>query len=78
LLALLGGALGCLIALPLNLITTGIGSFITFSEVAFNFRVTPTIMLAGLLFSAVLGAAGGLFPARQAANKEILTALRET
>lgn len=78
LLALLGGALGCLIALPLNLITTGIGSFITFSEVAFNFRVTPTIMIAGLIFSAALGAAGGLFPARQAANKEILTALRET
>ena len=78
LLALLGGALGCLIALPLNLVTTGIGSFITFSEVAFNFRVTPTIMIAGLIFSAVLGAAGGLFPARQAANKEILTALRET
>lgn len=77
LLSLLGGALGCLIALPLNLITTGIGNFITFSEVAFNFRVTPGIMAAGLLFSAVLGAAGGLFPARQAANKEILTALRE-
>jgi putative ABC transport system permease protein len=77
LLALLGGVLGCLIALPLNLITTGIGNFITFSEVAFNFRVTPAIMLAGLLFSAVLGAAGGLFPARQAAKKEILTALRE-
>jgi len=76
-LCLIGGALGCLIALPLNNVTTGIGSFVTFSEISFNFRVTPMIMLAGLVFSTILGALGGLFPARQAARKEILTALRE-
>jgi putative ABC transport system permease protein len=34
-------------------------------------------MLAGIVFAAVLGAVGGLFPARMAANKEILVALRE-
>jgi ABC-type antimicrobial peptide transport system permease subunit len=39
--------------------------------------VTPQIMLGGILFAAVLGAAGGLFPARMAARKEILVALRE-
>ncbi len=76
-LCLLGGALGCLIALPLNNVTTGIGSFVTFSEISFNFRVTPKIMLIGLIFSTFLGALGGFFPARQAARKEILTALRE-
>jgi putative ABC transport system permease protein len=76
-LCLLGGALGCLIALPLNNVTTGIGSFVTFSEISFNFRVTPKIMLIGLVFSTILGALGGFFPARQAARKEILTALRE-
>lgn len=76
LLAALGGLLGCLLVFPLNGVTTGIGST-TFSELAFAFRVTPQIMLAGLVFATVLGAAGGLFPARMAAKKEILTALRE-
>ncbi|MGC9949337.1 MAG: ABC transporter permease [Bryobacteraceae bacterium] len=76
LLAGLGGILGCLLVFPLNGVTTGIGST-TFSELAFSFRVTPQIMLAGILFAALLGAFGGLFPARNAANKEILVALRE-
>jgi putative ABC transport system permease protein len=77
LLAGLGGLIGCLLAfVSLNGVTTGIGST-TFSELAFSFRVTPAIMLAGLVFATVLGALGGLFPARTAANKEILTALRE-
>ena len=77
LLAGLGGLIGCLLAfLALNGRTTGIGST-TFSEVAFAFRVTPPVMLTGLLFAVVLGAIGGLFPARSAAKKEILVALRE-
>ncbi len=45
LLALLGGLVGCVLVLPLNNITTGVGSFVTFSEIAFNFRVSPAIML---------------------------------
>jgi putative ABC transport system permease protein len=76
LLAALGGLLGCLLVFPLNGVTTGIGSS-TFSELAFAFRVTPPIMLVGLAFATVLGALGGLFPARMAAKKEILVALRE-
>ena len=76
LLAALGGLLGCLLVFPLNGVTTGIGSS-TFSELAFAFRVTPQIMLAGIVFATVLGAVGGLFPARMAARKEILVALRE-
>ena len=76
-LSLVGGLLACLIVLPLNSVTTGIGNFVTFSETSFNFRIGPQIMLWGLAFSAILGAIGGLLPARQAAKKEILTALRE-
>jgi ABC-type antimicrobial peptide transport system permease subunit len=34
-------------------------------------------MLSGIAFAVILGAAGGLFPAGNAARKEILTALRE-
>jgi len=76
LLAGLGGILGCILVLPLNGVTTGIGST-TFAELAFAFRVTPVIMATGVIFAAVLGAFGGVFPASAAANKEILTALRE-
>ena len=77
LLSLLGGVVGCLLVLPLNNLTTGIGSFVTFSEFTFDFRITPGIMLTGVVFALVMGALGGLFPATSAARKEILTALRE-
>jgi putative ABC transport system permease protein len=76
LLSTLGGVLGCLLVLPLNGITTGIGNS-NFSETAFNFHVSPEIMAVGIAFAVILGAAGGLFPASNAARKEILTALRE-
>jgi ABC-type lipoprotein release transport system permease subunit len=76
-LALIGGLLGCVLALPLNGVTTGIGSFVTFSEIAFNFRVGPKAVLAGIVFALIVGAVGGFFPARNAARKEILTALHE-
>jgi ABC-type antimicrobial peptide transport system permease subunit len=76
-LSALGGVLGCLLVLPLNNVTTGIGSFVTFSEISFNFSVSPQIMAAGLAFALFMGAIGGVFPARSAANKEILPALRD-
>ena len=63
LLAALGGLVGCLLVLPLNGLTTGIGNFVTFSEIDFNFRVTPQIMALGVTFAMLLGALGGLFPA---------------
>ncbi len=72
----LGGLLGCLLVLPLNGITTAVGTA-NFSETAFNFHVSPQIMIGGVVFGIVLGALGGLFPARMASRKEILTALRE-
>jgi putative ABC transport system permease protein len=72
----LGGVLGCLMVLWINGQTTGIGNS-NFAETSFSFRVTPQIMLGGILFAVILGSIGGLLPARMAAKKEILTALRE-
>ena len=63
-LALLGGAVGCLLSLPMNGISTGMGNMATFSEISFDFRVTPGLMLNGLIFAAIMGALGGYFPAR--------------
>lgn len=77
LLSALGGILGCVLALPLNNFTAGIGSLVTFSEIVFNFRVTPPVMAVGIAFALIVGSLGGFFPARAAAKKEILTALRE-
>lgn len=77
LLSLLGGVIGCLLVLPLNNFTTGIGSFTTFSEITFDFRITPGIMLSGIVFALVMGIIGGLFPAASAARKQILTALKQ-
>jgi ABC-type antimicrobial peptide transport system permease subunit len=77
LLSLLGGAIGCLLVLPLNSVTTGIMSFTSFSEIAFNFRVGPEAMALGIGFALIMGAIGGVFPARMAAKKEILVALRD-
>jgi len=76
LLAGLGGVIGCLLVLPLNGITTAVGNQ-NFSELAFDFRIDPKIMLGGILFAIVLGVFGGVFPARNASKREILTALRE-
>jgi len=77
LLSALGGLIGCLLVLPLNGATTGVANNLTFSETAFNFRITFGVMAAGVIFAMIVGAFGGLFPARNAANKEILAALRE-
>ncbi len=76
-LSILGGIIGCLLVLPLNNVNTAIGSFVTFSEISFDFHVSPKIMLYGVLFAMFMGAVGGLLPAASAARKQILTALRQ-
>jgi putative ABC transport system permease protein len=77
LLSALGGVLGCLLTLPLNGVSAEVSNSVTFAQTGFDFRVGPDIMLIGVGFAVVLGAVGGLFPARLAAKKEILSALRE-
>ena len=77
LLALAGGVLGCLLALPINGITTSTTNFSTFSELAFAFRVTPAALTAGLVFSAALGVVGGIFPAWRASRRPLAQGLRE-
>lgn len=77
LLAVVGGGIGLLIALPMNGYTAGTGQTNSFSELAFAFRVTPGIMLAGIIFAVIMGFVGGLLPALRAARLPITTALRE-
>jgi putative ABC transport system permease protein len=76
LLASVAGMLACIAVFPLNFITTAIGNLKTFTETAFRFQVGFEVMAAGMLFALIIGAVGGLLPARSAARKEILTALK--
>ena len=76
LLSLLGGALGCILALPLNGVATGTLSWNSFTEVAFEFRITGELLGQGMLFALIMGVLGGLLPARLAARKPVLDALR--
>jgi ABC-type lipoprotein release transport system permease subunit len=76
LLALIGGAIGCLIALPINGITTSTTNWSSFSEVAFAFRVTPVGMMIGMIFAAVLGVVGGFLPALKAGRQSLAATLR--
>lgn len=75
-LGLIGGLVGCLLALPLNGIETGTTNFQTFTEVAFAFKLTPQVLGQAVLFSLVLGLIGGLFPAWHAARMTPTEALR--
>ena len=62
-LALIGGAIGCLLAFPMNGFSTGTGQTQSFSEIAFSFRITPQIVAIGMGFAVVMGVIGGLLPA---------------
>ena len=74
--ALIGAAIGILLALPLNFVSTGTSNWVTFSEIAFNFRVTFDLMLFALAFGAVIGLVGSLLPSIRASRFKIVDALR--
>lgn len=76
-LSVIGGVLGCLLALPVNGISTGTANFNNFAEVVFQFRITPGLMAQGMAFAVIMGSIGGLMPARLAARVPIVRALRE-
>ena len=77
LLAFVGGVLGCLTALPMNGFTAGTGQTQSFSELAFAFRITPGIVIVGMVFALLMGFVGGLLPALRASRMPITKALRE-
>jgi putative ABC transport system permease protein len=74
--AFIGGIIGCLLALPINGVVTSTTNWASFSEIAFAFRVTPQLLLSGVVFAVVMGVLGGFFPARRASKMPIVQALR--
>jgi putative ABC transport system permease protein len=77
LIALVGGALGALLALPVNGLTTGTMNFQTFSHLSFAFRVTAQVVAAGIGFALLMGVVGGLPPAIRASRLKVADALRD-
>ncbi len=76
LLSLIGGVVGCVLSLPMNGITSSTTNFQSFSEMAFQFQITPAILLQALIFSALLGIIGGFFPALKASRQSLSRSLR--
>ncbi|MCY3884490.1 MAG: ABC transporter permease [Gammaproteobacteria bacterium] len=76
-LALVGGIIGAAISfLTFNGFTVSTLNQQTFSQVAFDFAVTPELMVAGLVLSLALGFIGGIFPGFRAVFLPVTTALR--
>jgi putative ABC transport system permease protein len=76
LIAAIGGVVGCLAVLPLNGLTTSTLNFQTFSSLAFAFRITPALLIGGMVFALLMGLIGGTPPAIRAALRPITSALR--
>lgn len=77
LLALLGGVLGALIGYALfnNVSVATLGQ--NFTQVVFDFKVTPELVIRGLTIAVLIGLIGGLLPAIRAARMPVTTSLRQ-
>ena len=77
-LSLIGGTIGGLAAyLAFDGYQTATMNWQSFSQVAFAFAVTPTLLGQALLYATMMGILGGLFPAWKAARMPVVTALRQ-
>jgi putative ABC transport system permease protein len=73
---LVGGIVGCLMALPFNGLQAGTMNWQTFTEMAFAFKVTIPVLLVAVFFSLMLGLMGGAWPALRAALLKPTEAIR--
>jgi putative ABC transport system permease protein len=78
LLAVVGGLIGGAIAyLAFNGYETATMNFQSFSQIAFKFAVTPSLLVKALFYAVLMGLVGGMLPAIRAARLPVVTALRE-
>ena len=81
-LAGIGGLIGCGIALLAQWLCVALDvrfgtlSFNTFSEVIFQFRITPKLIAQAMIFALVVGIAGSLLPAIRASRLPVIAALK--
>jgi len=75
-LAGIAGVLGCLLALPMHGYSTGTLGFETFSEVVFDFQITPALAAKGIVFAIFVGILGSFLPALRAARLPVISSLK--
>jgi putative ABC transport system permease protein len=76
LLASIGGVVGLAAASFLQAITISTTNFQSFSELAFQFSMTPKVAASSLAFALAMGLVGGFLPAVKASRMRIVDALR--
>lgn len=77
-LAIIGGIIGSAVVYVIfNGYTVSTLNFSSFSQVVFDFAVTPDLLVQGIVFATAIGFIGGFFPAIRAARLPVATALRE-
>jgi putative ABC transport system permease protein len=74
--ALIGGAIGLFLASFLQFFTISTLNFSSFSELAFSFALSPSIIIYSLIFALIMGIMGGFLPSIRAARMNIVSALR--
>ena len=78
LLSLIGGGVALLLASFLQLVSVSTTNFTTWSEISFNFALSPNIIISTLIFSVAMGLIGGFLPSFRASRLDIITALRSS
>jgi len=74
--ALIGGAIGLFLASFLQFFSISTMNFSSFSELAFSFALSPSIIASSLIFAVIMGFVGGFLPSARAARMNIVSALR--
>ncbi len=75
-LALIGGVLGTIASLMMGFVRFSTMNFASWSEIVFTFEPTPEILISSVLAAAIMGLAGGFFPAIRAARMNPIQAMR--
>jgi ABC-type antimicrobial peptide transport system permease subunit len=74
--SLTGGVLGLAAASFLGFLQVSTTNWDTFSQIAFNFRLSSAIVTSAVIFALVMGLVGGFLPAVRAARLKIVDSLR--
>ncbi len=74
--AITGGVIGIFLASFLQFFNISTLNFQSFSELAFSFSLSPSIIITSLIFAVAMGIVGGFLPSVRASRLKIVNALR--